>query len=79
MRVSRAYTLPLVAPASRLRVSSDTLHAMPTKRTFDLIIATGVLLIPAFGLLRLAAKRWRVESNGVMEDVGDAVQLVIGK
>ena len=52
---------------------------MPTKRTFDLIIATGVLLIPAFGLLRLAAKRWRVESNGVMEDVGDAVQLVIGK
>lgn len=52
---------------------------MPTKRTFDLIVATGVLLIPAFGLLRLAAKRWRAESNGVMEDVGDAVQLVIGK
>ena len=52
---------------------------MPTKRTFDLIIATGVLLIPAFGLVRLAAKRWRHESNGIMSDVGHGVELVIGK
>ncbi len=52
---------------------------MPTKRTFDLIIATGILLIPAFGLLRMAAKRWRSESNGVMADLGDGIQLVIGK
>jgi hypothetical protein len=52
---------------------------VPTKRTFDLIIATGVLLIPAFGLLRLAAKRWRHESNGIMSDVGHGVELVIGK
>ena len=52
---------------------------MPRKSTFDLIIATSVLLFPAFGLLRLAAKRWRHESNGIMSDVGHGVELVIGK
>lgn len=52
---------------------------MPNKRVFDLIIATGVLLIPAFGLLRMGAKRWTSESTGPMQDVGAGVQLVIGK
>ena len=46
---------------------------------FDLIIITGVLLIPTFGLLRMAAKRWRGESTGIKGEVGSAVELVIGK
>ncbi|MDA8312837.1 MAG: hypothetical protein M0Z46_19940 [Actinomycetota bacterium] len=52
---------------------------MPTKRTFDLIIVTGILLIPTFGLLRMAAKRWVTESTAIKGEVGHAVQLVIGK
>lgn len=51
---------------------------MPTKRTFDLIIATGVLLLPAFGLARMAAKRWK-RQTGVLGTVGQATELVIGK
>jgi hypothetical protein len=52
---------------------------VPTKRTFDLIIVTGILLIPTFGLLRMAAKRWVTESTAIKGEVGHAVQLVIGK
>jgi hypothetical protein len=53
--------------------------SVPTKRVFDLIIVSGVLLIPAFGLLRMAAKRWVSESTAIKGEVGQAVQLVIGK
>ena len=52
---------------------------VPTKRTFDLIVVTGILLIPTFGLLRMAAKRWVTESTAIKGEVGSAVQLVIGK
>ena len=52
---------------------------MPTKRTFDLIVVTGILLVPTFGLLRIAAKRWQSESTGIMSEIGKAVALAIGK
>ncbi len=51
---------------------------MPTKRTFDLIIITGVLLIPAFGLVRMAAARWKAQP-GIVGDVGRATEIVLGK
>lgn len=62
-------------PAALARLAG----AVPTKRTFDLIVVTGILLLPSFGLLRLAAKRWKRESTGVMGEVGEATELVIGK
>lgn len=52
---------------------------MPTKRTFDLIIISGLLLPPAWGLLRLAARRWVRESTGIMTTLGSAVQVSQGK
>jgi hypothetical protein len=50
---------------------------VPTKRTFDLIIITGILLIPGFGLLRMAAKRW-AQHTGIEGELGRATELVIG-
>lgn len=74
-------TLPGAAPraTSRVRVTTCTLVPVPTKRTFDLIVVTGILLLPSFGLLRVAAKRWKRESTGIKGEVGEAVELVIGK
>jgi hypothetical protein len=46
---------------------------VPTKRTFDLIILTGLFLHAALALPRLAARRWINESNGVMGVIGQAI------
>ncbi len=46
---------------------------MPTKRTFDLIILTGIFLHAALALPRMAARRWVGESNGIMGTIGSAV------
>lgn len=52
---------------------------MPTKRTFDLIVVTVLLVHPAFGLLRMVARRWRKESTGAMTTVGSAVGISQGR
>ena len=48
-----------------------------TRRTFDLIILTVILLRPAEGLLKMASKRWSAESTGPMGVIGDAVQVAL--
>lgn len=70
---------PARVPISRQAPRRSRMVSVPTKRVFDLIIVSGVLLIPAFGLLRMAAKRWVSESTAIKGEVGQAVQLVIGK
>ena len=52
---------------------------LPTKRMFDLVILTIVLAHPAFGLLRMASRRWSKESNegSALETLGDAVQVAL--
>ena len=50
---------------------------MPTKRIFDLVVLTTLLLHPAVGLVRINARRWSRESTGPMGTVGDAVQVAL--
>ena len=48
---------------------------MPTKRIFDLVVLTTLLLHPAIGLVRINARRWSQESDGAMGTLGDAGQV----
>ena len=50
---------------------------MPTKRIFDLVVLTTLLLHPAVGLVRISSRRWSRDSDGVMGVVGDAVQVAL--
>jgi hypothetical protein len=50
---------------------------MPTKRTFDLIIITVLLVHPAVGLLRMSARRWNAENEGPLGIVGGAVEAAL--
>ena len=52
---------------------------MPTKRIFDLVIISGLLLHPAVGLIRMAARRWQRESTGAMTTVGGSVAVNLGR
>jgi hypothetical protein len=46
---------------------------VPTKRTFDLIILTGIFLHAALALPRMAARRWVKESSGPMGVIAEAI------
>jgi len=46
---------------------------MPTKRIFDLIVLSSLLLHPAVGLLTMSARRWSLEGNGALGNLGTAV------
>jgi hypothetical protein len=48
---------------------------MPTKRTFDLVIIAGLLLHPAVGLVKIAARRWLREGDGALQTAGAAVAV----
>ena len=50
---------------------------MPTKRTFDLIIISGLLLKPAVGLLRMAARRWTTDDDGALGTIGASVAVAL--
>lgn len=52
---------------------------MPTKRIFDLIVITGLLLHPAVGLVKIAARRWQRESNGPMGTLAGAIAVSQGR
>ena len=43
------------------------------RRIFDLIVLTVILLRPAEGLVKCAARRWSQDSDGPMGVIGDAV------
>ena len=47
------------------------------RRTFDLIILTVILMKPAEGLVKMAARRWSRDSTGAMGTIGDAVQVAL--
>lgn len=48
---------------------------MPNKRTFDLALIVGLLIVPAKGLVKIAARRWSNESKGTLALVGDVVKV----
>ena len=51
---------------------------MPTKRIFDLVVLTSLLVPTALGLVRMASRRWSDEANegSALELAGDALQVV---
>lgn len=48
---------------------------MPNKRTFDLALIVVLLVAPAKGVVKMAARRWANESKGVLANIGDAVKV----
>ena len=51
---------------------------MPTKRVFDMVVLTVILLHPAVGLLRMSARRWSRENDGTpLGVVGRAVEVAL--
>lgn len=49
---------------------------MPTKRIFDLVVLSSLLLHPAVGLVKMSARRWSRENTGATSTLGSA--LVVG-
>lgn len=48
---------------------------MPTKRMFDLVLITGLMLNVSINLAKLAAHRWHVENpGGFLGAVGKAIK-----
>jgi len=50
---------------------------MPTKRIFDLVVISSLLLTPAIGLVRMSMRRHSRESEGLMGRVGDAMVVCL--
>lgn len=48
---------------------------MPNKRTFDLALLVGLLIVPAKGLVKIAARRWSNEDKGQLGLLGDVVKV----
>lgn len=48
-----------------------------TKKTFDLALLVVLLAHPAFGLVRMASRRWISESDGSMATIGQAVAVAL--
>ena len=60
----RRLTLTVVCPRKK---------AMPTKRVFDLVLITTLLLHPAIGLVRMSSRRWAREEDGMKSKLGQAL------
>ena len=50
---------------------------MPTKRIFDMVLLTALLVTPATGLVRLAARRWASEDAGIKSSIGASLAVAI--
>ena len=48
---------------------------MPNKRAFDLTLLVVLLSKPAFGLVRMASRRWSNDDSGALGLVGDMVKV----
>jgi len=46
-----------------------------SKKGFDLIVITALLLHPALGVVKMAARRWTNETTGVTNTIGQAITL----
>jgi len=49
----------------------------PTKKVFDLVLITSILLHPALGLIKMSSRRWSRESTGAVSTIGDAVGVIL--
>jgi len=49
----------------------------PTKKVFDLVLITSLLLHPALGLIKMSSARWSRENDGALGTVGDAVAVIL--
>lgn len=47
------------------------------RRTFDLALIVVLLAKPAFGLVKMSARRWASEQSGPMSLVGQAVDVAL--
>lgn len=47
------------------------------KKTFDLALLVVLLAHPAFGLVRIASRRWTNETTGTLSTIGQAVQVAL--
>ena len=45
------------------------------KKTFDLILLTVILVKPATGVVKMAARRWSDESSGFLATIGNAIKV----
>lgn len=50
---------------------------MPTKRLFDFVVITSILLHPAVGMIKLSARRWAREGTGVTATVGSTLGVIL--
>ena len=51
---------------------------MPTKRIFDVVVITVLLLHPAVGLLRMSGRRWNQEKPDTpLGVIGGAVEVAL--
>lgn len=48
-----------------------------TKKNFDLALLVVLLAKPAFGLVKIASRRWVQETSGPLSTVGNAVQVAL--
>ena len=48
---------------------------MVSKKGFDLIVITALLLHPTVGLLKMAARRLATETTGMTNTLGQAIQI----
>ena len=48
-----------------------------TKKNFDLALLVVLLAKPAFGLVKIASRRWVSESTGPLSTVGNAVSVAL--
>lgn len=49
----------------------------PSKKVFDLVLITSLLLHPALGLVKMSSRRWSRESDGAASTIGDAVAVIL--
>ena len=48
-----------------------------TKRNFDLALLVVLLAHPAFGLVKMASRRWVTDKSGPLATIGNAVQVAL--
>lgn len=48
-----------------------------TKKNFDLALLIVLLAHPAFGVVKMASRRWARETSGPLQTVGTAAQIIL--